>query len=146
MSRRHDNLDLDSNWTNSSGEIGGNPAQMRRNEGVQSLCGDPDWAAEVRVAIQISDVGDDGLPDGASEFEALDAVEDLYRDALQRGGTCVLALVVTMDGIRDLIFYTSNPDAVIREFEERLKPATETHQVELTIRPDETWELYQRFA
>ena len=145
QSDRH-NLDLDTHWTNLSGRISGNSAQLRRNEGVASLCGNPNWTAEVRVAIRLNAIDNDGLPDGPDEYRAIDAVEDLYRDALQQSGTCVLALVITMDGIRDLIFYASDPDHVIRVFEERLQPATTTHHVELTIGLDNAWELYQRFA
>jgi hypothetical protein len=142
---RH-NLDLDSTWANLSGTLHHKPAQFRRNDGMLSLRDDPAWSHEVRVAIRFNRVRDDGLPDGKEEYVALDAVEDLYRDALQRDGTAALALVITTDGIRDLIFYTCDPEAVIREFETSLKPATRTHNVELTIRVDPRWELYRRFA
>lgn len=139
------NLELDSCWLNLSGTLRGNPARIRLNEGVVPLQDDPAWAVEMLVTVHVNDVGDDGLPRDIDEYTALDALEDLYRDALQRGGRSVLALVITTDGIRDLIFYTSDPDAAIKEFEERLKPATTTHPVEFTIRPN-AWELYRRFA
>lgn len=140
------NLDLDATWANLSGTLSGKPAQLRRNDGILPLRDDPAWANEVRVAIRFNRVRDDGLPDGKDEYVALDAIEDLYRDGLQRNGAAALALVITTDGIRDLIFYTCDPGAVIREFQTSLRPATRTHNVELTIRVDPQWELYRRFA
>jgi hypothetical protein len=54
-------------------------------------------------------------------------------------------VVVTTDGRRDLIFYTSNPSSAIRWFEEELGPRMQTHHVEFTIHPDANWETYRRF-
>src|SRR4051812_22669795 len=106
MPANQPSIDLDSTWANLSGTLSGKPAQLRRNDGILPLRNEPTWAHEVRVAIRFNRVGGDGLPDGKDEYVTLDAVEDLYRDGLQREGTAALALVITTDGIRDLIFYT----------------------------------------
>jgi hypothetical protein len=139
-------VDLDSNWANLKGEIEGELAVIRVNEGLKPVVGHPDYDHRVIVSILFNDIRDDGMPGSKDELNEIDQVEDVYRGALQASQESLLALVVTTNGRRDLIFYSSSAPGAINKFENDLQPLAETHQVELMVHPDENWELYQDFT
>jgi hypothetical protein len=139
-------VDLDKNWANLKGEIEGELAYIRVNEGLKEVAGHPDYDHRVIVSILLNDIRDDGMPGSKEELQAIDQVEDVYREALQAKQESLLAVVVTTNGRRDLIFYTSNAQGAISKFENDLQPLAETHQVEFMVHPDENWELYQDFT
>jgi uncharacterized protein DUF695 len=139
-------VDLDSNWANLKGEIEGELAFIRVNEGLKPVVGHPDYDHRVIVSILFNDIRDDGMPGSKDELNEIDQVEDVYRGALQARQESLLALVVTTNGRRDLIFYSSSAPGAINKFENDLQPLAETHQVELMVHPDENWELYQDFT
>ena len=139
-------VDLDSEWSNLKGEIEGELAYVRVNTGLKSVAGHPDYDHRVIVSILVNDVRDDGMPATKEELESIDAVEDVYRQTLQQRQESLLAAVVTTNGRRDLIFYTSDAQQAIHKFENDLQPLAETHQVEFAVHPDSGWELYHDFA
>jgi hypothetical protein len=106
----------------------------------------PDYDHVAIASIAFNDCRDDGMPATGEELSAIDGIEDQFRDLLQQGEESLLAVVVTTDGRRDLIFYTSNAKGAIRKFEDKLSPRMDTHQVEFTIRPDAKWGIYSQFA
>ena len=139
-------VDLDSNWSNLKGEIEGELAYIRVNEGLKPVVGHPDYDHRLIVVIQVNHVRDDGMPATKEELTAIDEVEDVYRNTLQSRQESLLAAVVTTNGRRDLIFYTSDPQQAIHKFENDLQPLAETRQVEFMIHPDANWDLYQDFT
>jgi Family of unknown function (DUF695) len=139
-------VDLDSNWANLKGEIEGELAYIRVNEGLKAVVGHPEYDHRLIVSIQVNAVREDGMPATEEELSAIDQVEDIYRNTLQTRQESLLAAVVTTNGRRDLIFYTSNPQQAIHRFENDLQPLAETRQVDFMIHPDADWDLYQDFT
>lgn len=138
-------LDLNGSWGSLKGEMDGRLALVRVNEGLKGVVGHPAYHHRLILSIAFNSVRPDGLPGTREELAAIDRLEDLYRGALQTEQESLLALVVTTDGRRDLIFYTSNPDEAVKKLQNDLRPLLTTHQTEYLVHVDAKWELYRDF-
>jgi len=142
-------LDLDGHWANAKieNEKANRPGFVRWNEGLAPIAAHPAYAHEAVFSIRYQAVRENGLPASKEELQAADRIEDHIRGALEADRTSLLAVVLTRDGLRDLIFYTRDPDRVIAWFEQlKRRPHELTHPVELNIRPDVEWELFHAFT
>ena len=139
-------VELDGNWASLKGEMDGRLAFVRVNEGLKEFVGHPAYNHRVIASIVFNASGADGMPATKDEATAIDRMEDGYRGALQTEQESLLAIVVTTDGRRDLIFYTSSPQQAFHKFENDLRPLLTTHRVEFLIHPDAKWELYRDFT
>jgi Family of unknown function (DUF695) len=139
-------VELDGKWASLQGEMDGRVAVVRVNEGLKEFVGHPAYNHRVIASILFNSTRDDGLPGTKNELNAIDRIEDGYRSALQCEQESLLAIVVTTDGRRDLIFYTSSPQQAVHKFENDLRPLLTTHRVEFLVHPDAKWELYRDFT
>jgi hypothetical protein len=57
----------------------------------------------------------------------------------------LFAVVITTGGMREFVFYTSNPGAVEAKFKE-VRQKVQSHQIQGMIRPDENWDVYRQFV
>jgi hypothetical protein len=133
-------------WLNAKGTIQDFPAYFRLNGSLKERAPCTGFEYEVLVLIYFNSTGDNGLPQSEKDLSAVDDIEDKFKDRLEATGSAILALVITTDGARELYFYSSDPDAAIAEWEEKLQPRMRTHKVEFKIRPDEEWDIYRKFA
>ncbi len=133
-------------WLNAKGTIQGLPAYFRLNESLKELAPCSGFEYEVLVLIYFNSTGDNGMPQSERDLTQVDDIEDQFKDHLEATGSAILALVITTDGAREVYFYSSDPEAAIDEWEEKLQPRMRTHKVEFKVRPDEEWEAYQEFA
>jgi Family of unknown function (DUF695) len=133
-------------WVNMKGTIQGLPAYIRYDSTLKKVAPHPDYRHEVLVTIAFNSARENGLPASEDDLCAVDDIEDLFKSRLEKDQTAVLALVITTGGVRELYFYSSDPDNAIRHWEDYLQPRMDTHQVEFVIRPDADWEIYHKFA
>jgi len=82
-----------------------------------------------------------GLPI-PEEGEDLERVEDALLATLTKSGGTVLAYVLTNDGMREFVFYTSAPKAIPTAIE-KSRSRIATHEVHFYVAADEDWTEYR---
>jgi hypothetical protein len=137
-------LDLEGSWVNLRIDNDERPGFVRVNAGLKKIAGHPAYHHEAVISIPFHEVRDNGLPSSEEELTAVEEIEDKVRAALQANRESLLAVVHTRDGRRDLVFYTSNPEAVVAWFE-RQKLKKLSHRLKLSLRPDARWETYRAY-
>lgn len=138
-------IDLDSCWSNMSGEISGRPGYLRLNEGLRPLVGSPRYQSELIVSVKLKAPDEQGLP-SEEELAVLNEFEDALRPLLQEGMESLLAIVMTSDGFRDFIFYSGNLVSAVRRLETSIQPAFGHLHVDVSGQPDHEWRQFRRFA
>ncbi len=133
-------------WVNMKGQIQGLPAYIRYDSTLKKIAPHPEYGYEILVTISFNSAGETGLPSDEDDLCAVDDIEDRFKDELEESDTAVLALILTTGGVRELYFYSSNPNRAIGRWEDELQPRMDTHHVEFVIRRDAKWEMYHRFA
>ncbi len=134
-----------SDWVNMKGEIEGLPAFMRLDAGLKKSAGHPDFGHEILVVIGFNSANENGLPSSKEDLTEVDELEERIKDHLESEQTAILALILTHGGVRQLYFYSSDPDRAIRQWEDNLRPQIETRSVEFFIRPEPKWEMYKLY-
>lgn len=117
---------------------------LRINHGVAQAVGHPDFAHQVGVAIPFRDADESGFP-GPLESNELAQIEDDLASALEANRLCLYAASITTGGMREFVFYTSDPDQTRALIETYTKTIT-GHELQLIIRPDPKWDVYKSFA
>lgn len=138
------NINLDSKWNNLSGEVNGKRAYIRVNAGLRPLAGAERYAQELIISVRLQQPKDNGLPSD-EELVILDNFEDALRPLLQEQMESLLAVVMTTDGFRDFIFYTSDMNSAVRRFQV-LQPSFGNLQIDVSSKPDKQWTQYERFS
>ena len=134
----------DGPWMVGQGEFDGRAIVVRTNTGASSFAGDARYGHRVGVAVPLRNPNADGLPEPAESAE-LDDVEDKLVPALTDGGIATFVLAITTAGMREFVFYTSNPTSV----ESRLEQLSEeigTHELQHVIEHDPKWDVFKQFA
>jgi Family of unknown function (DUF695) len=134
----------DGPWSVGQGEFDDRPIIIRTNTGAASLAGGSRYRHRIGVAVPLCKPDKNGFPQ-ADENAELDAIEDKLVLALSAKGAAVLVLVITTAGMREFVFYTSEPKSVGRILRE-LKKKVETHELQHVLEPDAEWEVYNMFA
>lgn len=129
------------NWSVGHGTLRGKPVHFSVNRVFDSCVEKSSHRYEADFAVAILEKTDSGLPSTDAELAELRRLEDWFSARLPGA---VLAVVVTTDGKRDFVFYTSEPDALVRFFEEEVKPAA-TRSIELTVEEND-YRLYRMFS
>ena len=97
----------------------------------------------VIVGVTLRNPTPAGFP-SAAEGDDLERFELNLCQALEAEEESLCVLVVTNQGIRDLIFYTSNPGGATQRLESAA-PTLMPYAYEVAIEPDAQWEIYQAF-
>jgi hypothetical protein len=137
-------IDLDSNWKVLEGNIAGKPGIVRINAGLQSVAGTAPYPEELIVTVTLKEPNESGMP-GPEEVSVLGQFEDLLRSVLQEDLQSLLAVVMTTDGFRDFIFYTSDPMAAVKRMQASVAPSFADLQVDVNGQPDAEWKQFKRF-
>lgn len=133
-------------WANLQAEIqGGLPLFARIRTSLADRRVQARYGHEIAVVLQILEPDESGMPASGEELDAIDALEDRFKNHLEQGGTAVLALVVTTEGTRTLYFYSADPQPAIRTWETELQPTIRNRRVTFDIQPDPAWEAYRCF-
>ena len=134
-------------WANLQAEIeSGMPLFARIRTSLADHRVQARYGHEIAVILHILDPDESGMPSSEEELDALDVLEDQFKDHLEQGGAAVLALVVTTEGTRTLYFYTADPQAAIQAWERELQPTIQDRRVTFDIQPDPEWGAYRCFA
>jgi hypothetical protein len=134
----------DGPWMVGQGEFDGRVIVVRANTGASTFAGDARYGHRVGVAVPLRSPSADGLPEPEESAE-LDDVEDKLVDALTDGGTATFVLAITTAGMREFVFYTSNPTSVESRLEQ-LSREIETHELQHVIEHDPEWDVFKQFA
>jgi len=126
------------------GHYEGSPLFARVHRGIAPLVGDARYAHQFGIAVPLLNPDGDGLPTG-EEAAQLAVIENALCAALEPGHTSVLVLVITTRGMREFVFYTTDPDQVREAFEE-LRSTISSHEIQLMIQPDPGWLVYRQFT
>jgi hypothetical protein len=98
----------------------------------------------VIISIHLRNPRPNGFP-SSEEGDDLAALEVKICGVLEADNESLPVLVITNNGLRDLIFYTRDVEKVKQRTEEVLARGT-GFVVEFWIKPDETWEIHQHFS
>ena len=134
----------DGPWSVSQGEFDDRPIIIRINTGAASIADDSGFGHRVGVAMPLRKPDQRGFPQ-AKECAELDAIEDELVLALAAEGTAVFVLVITTAGMREFVFYTSEPASVGPALS-RIEESVETHEIQHVLEEDPDWAVYNTFA
>jgi uncharacterized protein DUF695 len=135
---------VDQSWSMFQGEYDGKPLIARANVALKPFLGHPKYSHQVGVAVPFRTPDENGFPQSEEAAEFMD-IEDQICAELEVGNESLFAAVITTGGMREFVFYTSNPKGV----EVKLKNLKETihgHTIQGMIRPDEHWDVYRQFV
>jgi hypothetical protein len=68
-------------------------------------------------------------------------IEDAICNSLQEQAESLLVAIITTSGMREFVFYTRAPQKVQESFEQ-LRESITSHEIQLMVQLDETWDVY----
>jgi hypothetical protein len=131
-------------WSVAQSAHKGRPMFLRVNTGLKALAGKLPFDHRFGVAVALRTPNEHGLPT-KEESEQLNRIEDTLTTAFTLSGKTFLAVIITTNGFRELIFYTSVPREIVPAIES-LRNETKSHNLQFYVKPDTTWEVYKSFA
>ena len=137
-------IDLADAWSMFQGEHNGHPLIARARTSAKDLVGHPSYTHQVGIAVPLHDPDQNGFP-SAAESTQLDNIEDRIAYMLESGNESLLVVVISINGMREFVLYTTSPDEVQRKFG-ALKKEILSHTLQLMIRPDKEWNVYKAFV
>jgi hypothetical protein len=137
-------LVVQENWRVIDAEYNGKPLIARFNAGLKSYAGHPEYKHQVGIAIPLKEPNARALPD-VQEDRLLAAIEDEIARSLEVDRESIFAGVITTAGMREFVYYTVDPLAVQRKFEE-LRIRIKSHELQLMIQEDPDWGVFRRFV
>lgn len=140
---KHD-LQLEGRWSVAQGEYEGKPLVVRLNQGAAPAIGHPEFSHQVGVAVPLLAPDANGLP-SKEESEQLNRIEDILAQRLEANRQCIHVATISTGGMRELVFYSSDP-AATHELLEDLAAEVSTHEVQHIVQPDAKWNVYRQFA
>jgi hypothetical protein len=117
---------------------------VRMANAYRGLAPLPAYDHRLIVSIHLRNPRPNGLP-SSEEGDDLAALEMNICSQLETGNDFLCVLVVTNNGLRDLIFFTRNVEGARQRTESALSAFT-GFVVEFWIEPDEGWEIYRHFS
>lgn len=142
MDRRH--LHVDGPWTFIEGVRDGHPIVIRLNTSLAPLAGSAEFPLQVGIAVKLHEPRENGMP-GADEGADLHRIEDDLFVSLAHANMSLFAAVITMNGMREFVFYTAD-EALVRTRVGEIRAIVWTHEMQLIVRPDPTWAVYRELA
>jgi hypothetical protein len=136
-----DSISVKDNWAISQGFYEGKVVFIRANNGLKELARHPDYTHQVGIAVPLHHPNEDGLPESA-EGEELNTIEDHLLDRLLTNNESLFVGAITTGGMREFVFYTSNPDQVVEKFK-TAQAEISTHELQLLIQLDKDWRTFK---
>jgi hypothetical protein len=138
--RQPERLPIDGPWLVKHGEYRGKPMIVRVNNGYKEYGSVAHYEYQVGIAVPLRDPEPTGLPSPSEDIE-LGQVEDAVNQALETQTESLLVAIITTGGMREFVFYTRDPEAVKRRFEQARAVIT-SHEIQLMIQQDKGWGVY----
>jgi len=144
MNRELENLIIEESWTVAKGKRKDKPLLARINLGLKPLVGDSRYPHWFGIAIQLKSPNKDGFP-SPEESSQLAEIEDMIANALQKDNQSLFAAVLTANGIREFVFYTSDPEAAKARLAVVAAEIDTYEKIGRAVKPDADWTIYRRF-
>ncbi|MDP6546555.1 MAG: DUF695 domain-containing protein [Phycisphaerae bacterium] len=113
--------EIKDDWTLYEGLWGnGLPILVRVRNGLESYVGSQEYQCRYMITWALQNPRDDGFP-SSSDNDALENFENLVFDQLEAGQHSICVAVVTNNGERDWIFYTSDPEEIHKRLNQALQ-------------------------
>ena len=138
------NWSIPKSWAVAEGKHEGKAVATRFNVALRPIAGRAEFPDRLGIIAPLRDVNDRGFPNRA-EIRQLDAIEELIEKRMSGGNESLLAGVVTSNGIREFVIYTSNLDAAKSKADAVVREVT-THALHVIVRNDPEWRVYRTFA
>jgi hypothetical protein len=132
-------------WTVSHSARQGKPLIARINRGLIPLIGDSRYGHCIGVAVQFKAPTDNGFP-LPEESAQLSEIEDALAAALEQNHESLFAAVITTNGMREFLFYTSDVEAVKAKLAVVIERIDTYEKVGRAIKPDPDWTIYRRLV
>lgn len=113
---------------------------VRMNAVYRAFKGVRGYDHQVGIALPLLDPEPTGLP-STTENAVLDEIEDSLCDLFQESNESLFVAAISTSGMRELVFYTRDPEQVKQKFEQA-KSRVNRHQIQLMIQPDSEWKIY----
>ena len=130
-------------WLVARGERDGFPMIIRMASAYRGTGPLPGYDHHIIVAANLRSPNPAGFP-STKEGDDLQRFEQSLCAAVEVDNETLCVLVITNQGIRDFIFYTRNPDGAKAKLDAAL-PGLMGFKFEVTIEPDNDWDIYQAF-
>jgi Family of unknown function (DUF695) len=131
-------------WTVAEGTHEGRPVATRFNIALRPIAGREEFPDRLGIVVPLRNPNDRGFPSRA-ELRQLDEIEELIDKRLSGGNQSILAGVITSNGLREFVVYTSNVDEAASKASALAKEVS-THEVQIIVRSDPAWKVYRTFA
>lgn len=139
-----DSIVVQENWGISQGVYDGNVIFIRINNGLKGLARHPEYAHQVGIALPLNYPNEHGLPE-SGEGEELSVIEDHLVDSLLIKNESLFVGAITTGGMREFVFYTSNPDQVVSKFK-AIQELVSSHELQLMIQLDKDWQTFKNLS
>lgn len=116
---------------------------FRKNLAPSVAPGDPRYSHVAYVTLAYARHDASGLPSGP-DFDELASAEDALIDACERDGCAVCVAVVLQRGVKDLLFYASDPEQFAGLVATALRPFADREPA-LEVLHDPAWSHYDEF-
>ena len=138
------NWSIPKSWSVAEGTHEGKAVVTRFNLALRPVAGRDEFPDRIGIIAPLHDANDRGFPNRA-EIKELDVIEELIERRMSIGNESLLAGVVTSNGVREFVVYTSNVDVAKTKAESVVKEVT-THELQVIVRNDPQWRVYRTFA
>jgi hypothetical protein len=116
------------------------PIIIRKNLSAEELKAHPSYGHQCYLTFKLNSPNEDGSIT-TKEFDELGAIENQICPILEQKNESILVAVVTTKGVKDLIWYTSNPEAFKLKVEQIIT-STPSHKISCEFAPDPKWKIY----
>ena len=113
-------------------------------KGLGTIVGHAAYPFRVGVATRVRATAANGMPT-PEENATLQEVEDRLSRALEVDRETLLVVVLTTNGVKEWVLYTSDPDATKRRMQ-AFAPTVSTHRLQMVVAQDTAWVVYRQFA
>jgi hypothetical protein len=138
------NWSIPKSWSVAEGTHEGKAVATRFNIALRPIAGHQEFPNRLGIIAPLREANDRGFP-SRSEIKQLDAIEELIERRMCGANESLLAGVVTSNGLREFVVYTSNLEAASTKAEAVVREVT-THELQIIVRNDPQWRVYRTFA
>lgn len=138
------NWSIPKSWSVAEGTHEGKAVATRFNVALRPIAGHQEFPNRLGIIAPLREANDRGFP-SRGEIKQLDAIEELIERRMCGNNESLLAGVVTSNGLREFVVYTSNLEVASTKAEAVVREAT-THELQIIVRNDPQWRVYRTFA
>ena len=113
---------------------------IRIRQNLRPLAGHPQLPHRLRIVWEYEPENDSGVP-SSDELGRMRDCEELLVTAFEQDNQAILTHVLTCDGLRQWVFFSSDLQESAKRINNAL-PHDEPYPIELTAEPDPEWSEY----